>query len=322
MEILKRVPVPTGDICIVQGDLGKLEMLSIGDYGKDVNLKADFMGLNREPSPVKHTAMLPLEEKWVVTISTQYSCKSNCSFCSVPKVKQECRNATFRDLCDQVLVGLSLHPEVTHTDRLNIHYARMGEPTWNQDVLKSARFFKDYLDPKFKIHPVVSTMMPKANPDLEDFLYEWMNIKNNVLNGEAGLQISVNSTDEKARNKMFRGSQLDLDSISNVLYDIEDPEGRKITLNFALGGWEINPNVLLQYFDLRFFLCKLTPLHMTNEVKEKNMMPAGDWTEYTPYAETEQALKEAGYDTIVFIASKEEDESKITCGNAILADES
>jgi 23S rRNA (adenine2503-C2)-methyltransferase len=30
-------------------------------------------------------------------------------------------------------------------------------------------------------------------------------------------------------------------------------------------------------------------------------------------------LKQAGYDVIVFIPSKEEDESRITCGNAILS---
>ena len=33
-----------------------------------------------------------------------------------------------------------------------------------------------------------------------------------------------------------------------------------------------------------------------------------------------KALQKAGYDVLVFIASKEEDESKITCGNAILAE--
>ena len=30
------------------------------------------------------------------------------------------------------------HPEVKHTKRLNIHYARMGEPTWNANVLLHA----------------------------------------------------------------------------------------------------------------------------------------------------------------------------------------
>jgi hypothetical protein len=67
MKIIKRIPVPTGDILVVKGDKGLLEMLSLGDYGKDVNLKCDAMGLTRDIEPVKHTKLLPLEDKWVIT---------------------------------------------------------------------------------------------------------------------------------------------------------------------------------------------------------------------------------------------------------------
>lgn len=42
MKILRNIEVPTGNILIVEGDKGKLEVVSLGDYGKDVNLKADF----------------------------------------------------------------------------------------------------------------------------------------------------------------------------------------------------------------------------------------------------------------------------------------
>lgn len=317
MKIIQRIAVPTGDICIVQGDLGKLEMLSIGDYGKDVNLKAGFMGLDREPSPVKHTSLLPLTEKWVVTISTQYGCNSGCTFCDVPKVGPGI-NATFNDLVNQVKIGLSLHPDIKHTDRLNIHYARMGEPTWNPSVLEATEYFKYELDSKYKIHPVVSSMMPHANKNLKHFIHGWMDMKNHLLDGEAGLQLSINSTDENARTKMFRGSQTSLEDISRIMNGII-PKGRKITLNFALGEWDIDGSVLRNLFDPEHYLCKLTPLHRTRSVNNKGLMPDGDWTEYSPYRETEENLKAVGYDVIVFIASKEEDESKITCGNALLS---
>jgi len=45
-EILNNIKVPTGNILIVEGDRGKLEMLSLGDYGKDINLKADCLGFS------------------------------------------------------------------------------------------------------------------------------------------------------------------------------------------------------------------------------------------------------------------------------------
>ena len=35
MKILENIEVPTGNILIVEGECGKLEMLSLGDYGKN-----------------------------------------------------------------------------------------------------------------------------------------------------------------------------------------------------------------------------------------------------------------------------------------------
>lgn len=317
MKTLRRINVPTGDILIVEGDHGKLECLSIGDYGKDVNLKADFMGLTRVPENVRHTTLLPLSEKWVVTISTQYGCDSGCTFCDVPKVGRG-RNATLDDLVGQVAEAMRLHPEITTSERLNIHYARMGEPTWNRAVLDSAEVFHRHLQPAFHVHPVVSTMMPKANEGLDDFLGEWLWIKNELYGGNAGLQLSINSTDETARRKMFRGSAHTLEDIAKITKGY-NPFGRKITLNFALGDWPIDGSILARMFDPDKFLCKLTPLHRTRAIESKDMMPNGEWTTFTPYVEVEESLRAHGFDVIVFIASDEEDSSRITCGNALLS---
>ena len=89
-------------------------------------------------SGVPNGEVQSLAEKWVVTISTQYGCSMNCKFCDVPKVGPG-KNATYNDLINQVTVALEQHPEITATKRLNIHFARMGEPTWNDDVLLAAR---------------------------------------------------------------------------------------------------------------------------------------------------------------------------------------
>lgn len=34
MEIIKNIKTPTGNIIIAEGEKGKLEFLSLGDYGK------------------------------------------------------------------------------------------------------------------------------------------------------------------------------------------------------------------------------------------------------------------------------------------------
>lgn len=317
MKILRRLTVPTGDICVVEGSKGKLEMLSLGDYGKEVNLKCDVLGLTRDIDKVDHTNLLPLEEKWVVTISTQYGCSMKCEFCDVPKVGPG-RNATERDLIGQVLTAIKIHPEVKSTKRLNIHFARMGEPTWNPNVLEATKWFKTHLDPEYKIHPVVSTMMPRNNEWLKTFIHTWMRMKNRLLNGEAGLQISVNSTNEDERRKMFSGNASSLEQIGKIMEGII-PNGRKITLNFAVAGYEIDPTVLLKYFDPEDYIIKLTPMHKTIQALNNGIETVGDYTSSYPYLSIENELKKAGYDVLVFVASEYEDLGRITCGNAILS---
>jgi hypothetical protein len=56
---VKDIKVPTGDILIVEGERGSLECLSIGDYGKHANIKADFLGLKNEINGVPNGAVMP-----------------------------------------------------------------------------------------------------------------------------------------------------------------------------------------------------------------------------------------------------------------------
>lgn len=321
MEILRNIKVPTGNILIVGGDKGKLECLSIGDYGKEANLKADFMGLTREIEHVEHQKMLPLSEKWVITISTQYGCSMNCKFCDVPKVGKGI-NATYDDLKNQIITGISLHPEVASTKRLNVHYARMGEPTWNRDVVEFTRNMRKELYPYIGnslIHPVVSTMLPKENKRLIEFLTDWMEIKNYDFRGDAGLQFSINSTSDEERNNMFSGNTLSLAEISEIGKCLDMPKGRKITLNFAVADYEVNAEKLRDLFDPMKFIVKLTPMHKTHTALENGIETNGDYTTMYPYRHIEEALKKAGFDVLVFIASEYEDLGRITCGNAILS---
>lgn len=321
MKIVKNIQVPTGNILIVEGDKGNLECLSIGDYGKEVNLKADFLGLTRDIEKVKHTSMLPLSEKWVVTISTQYGCSMKCKFCDVPKVGAGI-NATYDDLKNQIITALSLHPEIKYTKRLNIHYARMGEPTWNSEVLNFTLAMKKELAPYIGnsvIHPVISTMCPKNHKWLPEFIHKWCMLKNENFEGEAGLQLSINSTSNKEREQMFSGNSMSLEEISEMMKCMPFPKGRKYTLNFAVANYEINAKRLAELFNSEYFVVKLTPMHKTHMALENGIKTSGDYTTIYPYQEIESQLKAAGFDVIVFIASDSEDLGRITCGNAILS---
>lgn len=317
MRVDRRLRVPTGDICVVRGAHGPLEFISVGDYGQAANLKADFLGLTEEIERVPHQEMLPLAEKWVITISTQYGCRQACTFCDVPRVGPG-RNATLGDMQGQIISGLRLHPEIKHTERLNVHFARMGEPTWNPAVLDCAKWLHEHIMPEHHVHPVVSTMMPRGNEWLKTFVHTWMRIKNRLYGGGAGLQISVNSTDENEREEMFGGGALPLFEIHEIMHGVV-PSGRKIALNFALADYTIDAEWLARLFPPEFYLCKLTPMHRTATAEANDIRTDDGYSSYYPYRRPEEALKAVGYDVIVFLPSVEEDLGRITCGNAILS---
>lgn len=321
-KILKNIQVPTGNICVMQSEKGKLEFLSIGDYGKNSNIKADFLGITRELNGVPNGEIMPLEEKWVVTISTQYGCSMDCKFCDVPKVGKGL-NATISDLENQIIEALKLHPEVIGTKRLNLHYARMGEPTWNFEVLKNSmnlhKLVKPYIGNSM-IHPVISTMLPKSNARLVEYLQEWCDIKNYTYRGDAGLQFSINSTDNAQREEMFSGNSLSLEEISEIGKLLPDPIGIKYALNFALADeYIIDAPRLASLFSNKKFMCKLTPLHKTESCEQNGIETTGGYDSFTPYQKVETDLKNVGFDVIVFIPSYDEDLGLITCGNAILS---
>lgn len=310
MRIKRQLSVPTGDIMVVEGAHGDLEMLSIGDYGKSVNL-------NQNKAVPDSLPVMPLTEKWVVTISTQYGCAMGCRFCDVPRVGSG-RNATFGDLRGQILTALTLPGMPDHTKRLNIHFARMGEPTWNPAILDCGKWISEHLGDSYAPHPVVSTMMPRRNQWLKVFIHTWMRLKNRVYRGNAGLQLSINSTDEGERDRMFGGSACTLLEIAEVMRGIV-PVGRKITLNFAVADYTVDPAVLLRYFPPEWYIIKLTPMHKTSSACDAGIETEGDYTSPEPYMELEGRLRAAGYDVLVFIASHDEDAGRITCGNAILS---
>ena len=62
MKILKEIKVPTGEIYTAKGDKGVLEFLTVADYGKDANIKADFLGITRELNGVPNGTPMPLTE--------------------------------------------------------------------------------------------------------------------------------------------------------------------------------------------------------------------------------------------------------------------
>ena len=309
----------TGKI-ITDTDLN-LEYLYVGDYGKENNIKASFLGYDKRIDEVKHHDV-DITDKLVVTVSSQKGCPMNCNFCDCPKLGFK-GNATLPELVTEIMSGVALSG-IKHGKRLNVHYARMGEPTFNPNVITSAEYIAKMLgdensDVTFdEYHPVVSTMMPKTNKNLKEFLRRWVET-GFVYGGEDGfgLQFSINTLDEDDRNAMFRNRSMSLQEISDVIRELPMPKKRKYTLNFAVTSKSnLDVDLMNKYFDKEKCIVKITPIHETVEAVDEGYEIVKDFDVYEKF---EQPLVDDGWDVIVFVPSKEEDADRITCGNSLIA---
>lgn len=308
----------TGKI-VTDTDFG-LEYLYVGDYGKENNIKASFLGYDKRIERVEHREV-DITDKLVVTVSSQKGCPMKCNFCDCPKLGFR-GNASLPELVTEIMSGIALSG-IKHGKRLNVHFARMGEPTFNRSVITVANIVAltvngsgDVLFDEY--HPVVSTMMPKSNKNLRTFLSDWVKA-GYVYGGEDGygLQFSINTLDEEKRNEMFRNMSLPLEEIGKIISELPMPKKRKYTLNFAVTSESnLDVDLMEKYFDKEKCIVKITPIHKTVEAMNEGYEIV---TDFDVYEKFEHPLVNAGWDVIVFIPSKEEDEDRITCGNALIA---
>ena len=311
----KIVDTNTGRI-VVDTDLS-LEYLFVGDYGKENNIKADFLGYTKRIEKVEHNPV-DITDKMVVTVSTQKGCPMSCNFCDCPKVGFK-GNATLAELLSEITTAISMSG-LEKGKRLNVHYARMGEPSFNFNVIESARVVGEFANNYYEeYHPVVSTMCPKSNRRLKEFLAQWTDLMiKSKWNGGLGLQFSINTLNEEDRNKMFNNQSLSLQEISDIIAELPMPVGRKYTLNFAVtSDSNLDVDLMNTYFDKEKCIVKITPIHETVEAVNNSYEIIKDFDVYEKF---ERPLVEDGWDVIVFVPSQEEDSDRITCGNALISE--
>lgn len=306
---------------IVSDEELKLEYLYVGDYGKENNIKADFLGYTKRIDKVEHKPV-NLADKLVVTISSQKGCPMHCDFCDCPKFGFH-GNCSRIELVSEISTGIALSG-IKRGKRLNVHFARMGEPTFVSEVIEAAKDIAVMIDnPEGSVyfeeyHPVVSTMMPRSNKHLEAFLRNWVEA-GEIYGGEEGfgLQFSINTLNEEDRDIMFHHNSLSLQEIGEIIKNLPKPKKRKYTLNFAVTSKsEIDLERLNRYFDKERCIVKITPIHETKEAVKNGYEIVRDFDVYEKF---EKPLVSGGWDVIVFIPSEEEDKDRITCGNSLIA---
>ena len=141
-----------------------------------------------------------------------------------------------------------------------------------------------------------------------------------MRHGEAGLQLSINSTSDEQRATQFAGRSLNLEEIAAIANSLPAPVGRKYTLNFAVTEQTVlDATKLDQLFDKQKFIVKITPIHQTKAASKNGYNITTTYDDYSVYDQFEKPLLDLGWDVIVFVPSKEEDSDRITCGNALIS---
>jgi 23S rRNA (adenine2503-C2)-methyltransferase len=119
---------------------------------------------------------------------------------------------------------------------------------------------------------------------------------------------------------MFSGNAMKLETFAKIAEKFEPPVGRKYTLNFALASdYIVDATKLANMFNSEHWMCKITPIHNNEACKANGIETKDGYIGYDSYREVENNLIRAGFDTLVFIPSMDEENGLVTCGNAVLS---
>lgn len=271
---------------------------------------------------VKRKSQPTFESSWCTLLSTQKGCPMKCTFCDC-HLYGYFGNVSREEFNYQMKTILETSGG-TQTKIFEVNFTRMGEPTFNRDLLDYIEFdLQKQIDEAVNadvVFPLVSTMMPKAGDKVEAFLQDFCRIKNHVYNGYADLQISINTTDESVRNSIFRNMSMSLADIAHICNKLPEPKGLKYALNFAIArDTVVDTKVIDQLFDKEKFCIKLTTLHDTFNARDNGFVRTDVYKDFTRFEEIENGFKALGWDVLTYMDTEGEDEDQLTCGNLTLS---
>lgn len=315
---LRIVEKPNGTIFV--DEKKRLEFVSFPGQELKHRIKSDKRGYSLENA--KKNIVASYEKAWYVNISNQKGCPMKCSFCDCPGYGFY-GNASIDDLKYQINTILD-NVGSTHTEFFSVDFMRMGEPTLNTDILdfieyELIKLVRSKIDADV-IVPTISTMLPKNKTLVSEFLQRYCRIKNQVYNGNAELQFSICTTDENIRNGMYKNLSLSLSDIAEIASSLPSPKGSKYRLNFPVTKDSvIDAQVIDRLFDKNKFEIKITPIHNTFNAQDNGFNVTSEYDSYEVFAPIEKSFLNNGWDVLVYLDKKSEDDDALTCGHLLLS---
>jgi len=251
----------------------------------------------------------PIEEKWILIVSTLFGCPVGCKFCDCSTHYNG--KLSTSEILDQIdfMVSQRFPDRTIPVKKFKIQFARMGEPSFNNNVLTVLESINDfYQAPGFL--PSLSTIAPAG---CDSFFDELLQIKKQLYKSSFQLQFSIHSTNEKQRDEIVPVKKWGFSKISDYAQKFFDVGGKKISLNFALAdNYEMNIDKLKNFFSPDIFLLKITPVNPTHKAKENKIRSLINKENYQN--ELIEELRNNGYETILSIGEWEENLIGSNCG--------
>ncbi|WP_373262195.1 hypothetical protein [Hungatella hathewayi] len=314
-NLVKEYQYPSGSVYVSHHKEKDFYIETTSMQDVDTKNKSQSIIMTDNVDLIKNS-LVPFEKKWLIAISTQFGCPQKCKFCLVPELGFH-GNLSKDEMWEQLELVFNQHPEITHSDKIKVGFARMGEPQYNwKNILGVMREIKTY-HPGFTFLPCYNTILPKAIVDgkgpIEVVKEEVMSVKES-LDGFMHIQISTNSTDEEERRYLFGGANVvTIDEMKKEFNNIPN-SNRLITLNFICGaGWELDPDKLYG-LDPNVFCVKITPLNITDKTQENKLEDAIQWN-WENMMKIKENVETCGLKVIVDVAAKTE--LPLCCGNLV-----
>jgi len=263
-----------------------------------------------------------IQEKWLLTVSTQKGCPHNCHFCDVAPLPFQ-GNLTKDEILDQVRVLINSTPEALTrgSAKAKVGFARMGEPSHNLENVLQAMTELPTLSDNITWLPCFNSIFPRKTIeglDGVDVLKRVLDIKENVFDGNLHLQISVNSTDNDIRKSLFAGANvLSIEEIMQVVSDYPITK-RTVTLNFiSMQGVPIDVPYLQKLgLTPEKFAVKVIPLNTTNNGVSHDLETEYNYENYEELQDVETQFRAAEIPTVIDAVAKCE-EAGLCCGQIL-----
>ena len=253
-----------------------------------------------------------INEKWVIILSTLFGCPVDCAFCDAGGDYRGKLSVEHLQFQVDYLVGKRFPGNKIDTDKFKIQFARMGEPSFNYNVIEFLRRIPELYDYRLFI-PSLSTIGPAGT---QKFFEELLDVKKRLFDKEFQLQFSIHSTDVEQRKKLIPVNTMSFDEIASYGERFFSPGGKKLTLNFAIGdSYIVEAETLRKYFDPEKFLIKVTPVNPTFKAQKNRINSL-----ISPLKTNHDILdniRNAGYDILISIGELEENKIGSNCGQYV-----